>query len=390
MNKVLPPIFFGKILLARFLGLSLKRFDAYVKAVDADPGWTRLSGFVEIGRLKGSNLANPLDKGSVVFGEIISNGFYPIFLYHAPSFVREYRFDEDNAWHFLRDGGGNEDLRKLVRRLRLINTRNRTAHALIGFLLRYQTRYFQTADPIDLKPLTLAEIVKGLDEEKDIDVHRHRFDPTRISRLLKSFPVLFPNGRVRGLSDLCPGSKEICCHFVDRVIKSEKSLILEGSINGPLSDDDVAGRVESLFGARISRRTVSHIRRELGIPIGKNRAGGRTYHEATADFSPPIVLTSKNVRTHVPDEAGVYEIRSFVPGLPEEIVYIGSAGNLRKRLTYHLYATFGNPCLRGRISEGVRFRYRIFREEWRTAEREIYRAFLATYGKSPECNRVSP
>ena len=387
MNKVLEPILLGKILLARFLGLSLKRFDAYVTALDSDPGLVRLSEFVEIGRIKGSSLVPSVEKGPPVVGEIISNGSFPIFLFHASSSVREYRFDDEAVSHFLRDGSGNEDLRRLVRRLRLVNTRNRISHELIGFLLRYQRRYFQTEDPIDLKPLTQGEIADVLVVESD---PRCQVDSSRISRMLKGFLVLFPDGRVRGLSHLCSHSREIYCHFVNRVIKSEKSLILEGFLNGPLSDDEVATRVESAFGSRISRRTVAHIRRALGIPSARNRSGGRTYHEATADFSAPLVLTPKNVREHVPDEAGVYEIRSFVQGAPEEIVYIGSAGNLRKRLTYHLYATGGNPCLRRRISEGARFRYRIFREEWRTAEREIYRAFLATCGKSPECNRVSP
>ena len=174
------------------------------------------------------------------------------------------------------------------------------------------------------------------------------------------------------------------------MIKIEKSLIQEGSIKGPLSDSEIARRIEETFGAPISRRTVSHIRRTLGIPGKVGRSGSGSYREATADFSPPLPLTPLSVRKSAPSLPGVYEIRSFVPGEPEEVVYIGSAGNLRKRLSHHLYSSGGNPLLRKRISGGARFRYRVFKEDWRTAERTIYRSFLNTFGKPPECNRASP
>lgn len=174
------------------------------------------------------------------------------------------------------------------------------------------------------------------------------------------------------------------------MIKKEQSLILEGAINGPLSDIEIARRVGETFEIRISRRTVALIRHTLGIPGKVGRAGSGTYLEATEDFSPPLAFSPRTVRELAPAEPGVYEIRTFAPGTPEAVVYIGSAGNLRKRLAHHLYSSGGNPLLRKRISGGSRFRYRIVKEDWRTAERNIYRSFLNTFGKPPECNRASP
>lgn len=386
-GKRLNPALFGKILLARFLDLSLKRFDAYVKALDADPGLERLSRLLEVGQMKGTKVVRLPTGDLPVVGEILSNETFPLFLYYRTSCTREYKFDDSAMGEFLQDGSGNEDLRRIVRRLRLVNTRNRMSHSLIEYLLRYQIDYLLCGDPVCLRPITQTQLSDRLSSESQF---RDRFDASRLSRIFRNLHVLFPDSQIRGLEYMCPNSREVYCHFVKRVIKNEKSLMAEGEIDAPLSDNEVARRVEEAFGTRISRRTVAHIRREMGIPGKIGRAKSGIYREATADFSPPYVLSPQIVREFAPAEPGVYEIRSFVPGSPEEVLYIGSAGNIRKRLSYHLYASGCNPLLRKKISEGARFRYRIFKEDWRTEERNVYRSFRDTFGKPPECNRASP
>ncbi len=386
-GKNLDPVRFGKILLSRFLELSLRRFDSFVKALDADPELRRLSGIFSQDVIEGSRLSPSPPPGARTYGEIVMEDGLPEVLWHSPSFVREYRMDDAAIDRMLAEEGIRGNLGRIVRQLRLVNSRNRLTHHVVRYVLRAQAVYLDSGDPLRLRPLSHVRIAEKLPFNPWF---ADGIDSSRISRILRSFPLVFPDGKVRELSDLCPNFRTVCCHFVNGVIKIEKSLILEGAIKEPFSDDDVGRRVEEHFAVRISRRTVAHIRRTLGIPASRDRAKKRTYHEATEDFSPPLVLTTRTVREQVPDEAGVYEIRSSVPGIPEEIVYLGSAGNLRKRLTYHLYATRGNPLLRKRIEGGARVRYHVLKEDWRKAERDIYRAFLATYGKSPECNRVSP
>ena len=387
-GKRLNPALFGKILLARFLDLSLKRFDAYVKALDADPGLERLSRLLVVGQMKWTKVIRSPAGNLPVVGEILStNETFPLFLYYWTSCTREYRFDDSAMGEFLQDGSGNEDLRRIVRRLRLVNTRNRMGHGLMDYLLRHQSDYLLCGDPVCLRPLTQTQLSNRLSSESQFG---DNFDVSRLSRISRNFPLLFPDRQIRRLSYLCPNSRDVSCHFVRRVIESEKSLMAEGEIDAPLSDNEVAQRVEEAFGTRISRRTVAHIRREMGIPEKVERAKSGTYQEITADFSPPYLLSRQIVREFAPSEPGVYEIRSFLPGFPEEVLYIGSAGNIRKRLSYHLYSSGGNQLLRKKISAGSRFRYQIFKEAWRTAERSIYRSFRDTFGKPPECNRASP
>ena len=386
-GKTLDPVRFGKILLSRFLELPIRRFDAFVKKLEAVPDLRSLDGILSREVIEGSRLSPSPPREIRTYGEIVMEDGLPEVLWHSPSFVREYGMDDAAIDRMLAEEGIRGNLGKVIRRLRLVNSRNRLAHHVVRFVLRTQSDYLETGDFLRLHPLSHVRIVEKLPFNPWF---ADGIDSSRISRILRSFPLVFPDGKVRELSDLCPNSRTVCCHFVNGVIKIEKSLILEEAIKEPFSDDEVARRVEELFTVRISRRTVAHIRRTLGIPARTDRAKKRTYHEATEDFSPPLVLTTRTVRDQVPDEAGVYEIRSSVPGIPEEIVYLGSAGNLRKRLAYHLYAPRGNPLLRKRIEGGARVRYHVLKEDWRKTERDIYRAFLGTYGKPPECNRVSP
>ncbi len=387
VNKRLDPSLFGSILLARFLDLPLKKFERYIETLDSDPSLPRLVGLVESAHLKGATLVSLPPSDVYASGEILSNGIYPVFLYHRVCCIREYRFDDIRMEEFLQDGSGNEDLRRIVRRLRLVNTRNRMAQTLIDHLLREQADFLVSGSPVRLRPLSQSDVSRAL---SSTPFPLNRLDPSRLSRLLRNFPVIFPDGRVHPLRDLCASRSDVCCHFIDHVIKNEKRLMHEGRLSAPLSDGEIARHVHESFGVYLSRRTISRLRRALGIPGKDGRAVAENYREATSDFSVPLPLTLFSVREMVPAVSGVYEIRSFLPGVPEEVIYIGSAGNLKRRLSYHLYVSGGSPCLRNKISAGARFRYRIFKEDWRTQERLLYRAFLNTFGRPPDCNRVSP
>ncbi len=104
-----------------------------------------------------------------------------------------------------------------------------------------------------------------------------------------------------------------------------------------------------------------------------------------------LPFTKETLYDQVPSGSGVYEIRraETPPGICP-IVYVGSAANLRKRLNDHLRGYSDNTSLRAHLQAGACFRYRIVSTGWREAERALYRAFCATFGVSPPCNRMSP
>lgn len=227
----------------------------------------------------------------------------------------------------------------------------------------------------------------------------YRFDETTLqylrSRQALPLPGLFPRAR------------QLHCHYVDYLIKKEKSWITEGILEGPLSDGEIAEILARDWGVRLLRRTVADIRHQLAIPDCRRRRHRMNYLVATEGFSALMPLTFQALRSAVPAHPGVYEIRAAAAAPPAEaneplersgpspephgVVYLGSAGDLRKRLGDHLRGSSDNPLLYRYIAEGIaRVRFRPVSEGWRWMERELYRVFCETFGAPPLANPMSP
>jgi len=417
-NKKIDAGLLGKIVLARFLELPLRAFDRLVIQAESSTGFTALRPWVTVGQLEGAQVAHdaantPQTQSSPVLGEIHDmKNLYPgtgasrglVFLYHHDSYAREYRFDEEGVDLLMSRPDFPAELAGVLRRLRLINTRNRLTHALMQAVLASQAAYLRSGQTLTLLPLTRAEISARLRSESDLSVVA---DPGRISRLVRVLSIALPNGEVVPLGSLFPKPRQVHCHFVDHVIKKEKAWMLEGVLCEPLTDEAIAAILKREYGIRLLRRTVANIRRDLAIPDYRSRSQRMNYLAATEGFSTLVPLTPQALRTAVPAQPGVYEIRAAfaspmgeskegwfeksVSAWPHSVVYIGSTGDLRKRLGDHLRGSSDNVLLYNHLSDGTaRVRFRLVSEGWRWAERDLYRVFCETFGTPPLCNRMSP
>ncbi len=251
-------------------------------------------------------------------------------------------------------------------------------------------------------PLTQAEISARLRAEPNLAVVA---DPDRISRLVRGLSIALPNGEAVPLGGLFPKPRQVHCHFVDHVIKREKAWMLQGVLWEPLTDEAIAAILKREYGIGLSRRTVANIRRDLAIPDCRSRSQRMNYLAATEGFSTLLPLTPQALRTAIPAQPGVYEIRAALgspvseagwleksaPPGPHGVVYIGSTGDLRKRLGDHLRGSSDNVLLYTHLANGAaRVRFRLLSEGWRWAERDLYRVFCETFGTPPLCIRMSP
>lgn len=167
--------------------------------------------------------------------------------------------------------------------------------------------------------------------------------------------------------------------------------MIEDRNPAPMTDREIAAAVGREFGARLLVRTVAYIRHDLGIPAARERERRSEYLSLTVGFSSVLPLTAQTLYEQVPPGPGVYEIRRVeAPPGTCPIIYLGSARDLRKRLTDHLRGYSGNALLQAHVQSGVRFRYRPLSARWRDFERAVYRAFCATFGAPPLANRMSP
>lgn len=73
-----------------------------------------------------------------------------------------------------------------------------------------------------------------------------------------------------------------------------------------------------------------------------------------------------------------------MPPEPHRVVYIGLAGDLRKRLSDHLRGSSDNALLYRHIADGATpVRFRLISDGWCSVERELYRVFCETFSTPP-------
>ncbi len=374
----------GKIVVARFLEASLRQVRGLVHEIEASPCFSRIENLVLAGTMRDACVTDRAEGASAVLGEVAKSGNHTGFLYHDAAYAREYLFDDDALARYVR-ASGEPALARLASRLRLVNTRNRLTHALVRTVLDMQAEYLESGSPLTLRPISQAQVSATLRRNRSLPVVA---DEGRVSRLVRSLAIRLPGGKDVSMQTLFLSRRHDHCRLVAHVIKDEKDGLAEGTIEKPLTDGEIAEIVERKFGVRLLRRTVAYVRRDLGIPGCRARGKQGDYHVMISGFSAIFPLTPEALRTWAPRCPGVYEIRAC--GAAPGTVYIGSAGDLRKRLADHLRGNSDNPPLKRIVAEGAGFRYRRVANEWRVMEREVYRAFCETYGTPPLCNRVSP
>lgn len=371
-------------MVARFLEAPLGRVRGLVREIEASSCFRSVEGLVQGGMVRDACVADCVQEAPGVLGEVAKSGGRNGFLYHHAAYAREYVFDDDALARCVH-ASGEPALARLASRVRLVNTRNRLTYALVHAVLELQAEYFQSANPLALRPLSQALVSRALCRDPSFPLVA---DEGRVSRLVRNLSIRLPGGEDMSLQMFFPSARHRHCQFVAHVIKEERRGMVEGSLAKPFTDGEIAQAVERDFGILLLRRTVAYIRRDLGIPDHRERKKQGDYHAMASRFSTILPLSPEALRAWVPRCPGVYEIRAggSVPGT----VYIGSAGDLRKRLADHMRGSGDNVLLKRVVAEGAGFRYRRVANEWRILEREVYRAYCKTYGTPPLCNRVSP
>jgi RNA polymerase sigma-54 factor len=398
----------GKIVFARFLEDPLQVVERFVARVESSGEFSALAPWVTVSCLADARTAG--GGGDVcshppsTLGEVREIDGRLVFLYYCESHVREYLFDEVQLRRLRSCQQFPEELTRTLHRLRLINSRNRLTHALLQALLGAQAQYLLSGERLSLVPLTQAQMSERLRAEAGLSMVA---DAGRISRLVRGLSIMLPDGKAIPLTGLFPKPRQVHCYYVDYAIKEERIWIAEGALKEPLSDGAIAEILEREYGIRLLRRTVANIRHALMIPDSRKRGQRMNYLTATEGFSALVPLTPQVLRGVVPARPGVYEIRAgsapgtggdgsssergVLPPEPHDVVYIGSAGDLRKRLADHLRGSSDNALLYRHIADGAaRVRFRLIGDGWRWVERELYHVFCETFGTPPLCNRMSP
>ena len=311
--------------------------------------------------------------------------------------MRQYLMDEGLLAGETGNAGlladGSPGLLRLVRAMQLVNTRNRLCHAVLWAAVTRQRAFLASLDARSLYPLRHLELASRLAAEDD---GAKGLDPSRMSRIVRSMSLLLPDGRELPVRHLFPGERFLIEAHLREVLWEEREEVAAGNLTKPFADMALVGRIRDRTGLPCSRRTVAYARKNLGIPSWRERAQIGCYLTVTENFSELYPLEREPVRSVVPQTPGVYELRLAegtidYPSGPCPVFYVGSARNLRKRLSDHLGRGARNRGIRAHVAgRNVLFRIMCVKKDWRDEERRVYTRFLGTFGEPPRCNELKP
>jgi len=377
----------GRIIFGNLLKYPLRKYKKMIEEIKMSPLINEVP--VTVKRL---SQTGPTFRGekysSNVIAEIIKNSESLSIKYTYDGFNKRFQIAE----HQTKEFGScdqNSETDRFVHKLRRISSRNELTYQVLQEIIKQQSEYLVTGNPVYLVPLTQIDLSKA------ISIEDRKIDNSWICRLISGLTVLTPSGEERSLKFFLPSRKQVNKYFIKNLLDKETEDIISGKMEKPYSDDQIRDILQ-IKNRKLSVRSIAQYRREMGIQPAKRRISGYKYPPLSANFSLLYPLTVESVRTNSPAGPGIYEFRlknreiEYHNG-KTPVIYIGSTGNIKKRLRDHL----GKNTKNGRIRDFLKnhecsFRYIQFSKNWKEEEARMYQLFFSTYGAQPKCNRIKP
>lgn len=382
--------FVGRVIFANFLKLPLGSYKNIIEEVESSAIFKKLSrdggnhegnnsSAIIIKRLSRSGISHEkTGRSSKAIAKIVKSN---------KGFSVRYAYNGFNKIYSIR----RTPHLKLFYKLRRISSRNELTHKIIEGLIEHQKEFLSTGNPVDLVPFSQVQLANWLNGNESSKIHI-----SWISRLVNKLSAIVPSGEEKILRSFFPTQRDINKRLIKQLLDKENEDIESGRLKRPLTDNKIRAKLEKEYGLSLSRCTVGHCRKDMGIPPAKRRLSGYKYPPLSANFSMLYPLTIESVQSNAPSCPGIYEFRlnSKEIEYPEgktNIVYIGRTMNINKRLREHLGRKSKNHHIKGFLKkEKCLFRYIQFLKNWKEEEGKLYDLFVTTYGASPYCNRVRP
>lgn len=193
-----------------------------------------------------SKQAAPAKIFSTVAGISIEQGRPVLAFFHREVWKGRYRIDEKKREALLAAADDNESrkMESLLRELDFVDRRKSTLYRVLEALLEAQSEFLLTGEPDRRRALTQRAVGSKLD-----------IIPSVLNRLISNKSVQLPWGLEAPLKAFTPSAKSL---IRDRLY----TLAVE---NPDLSDEGLCREVGRLHGAKLSRRSASQYRKELGL-----------------------------------------------------------------------------------------------------------------------------
>jgi hypothetical protein len=172
------------------------------------------------------------------------------FRFFAPHWARgryEIQYDRLEDWkkHRELNVGERRDLRKLLKRIEMLNMRQDTLFQILSRSSTEQSVFLRTRRRERLRPLSLRELAR-----------RIGVAPSTVSRAIARRSVVLPWGEEVPLKYLLTGQREVLLEIL-------KEWRRTGIMRPGVTDESLMVRLAEEAGITVSRRTVNECRRKL-------------------------------------------------------------------------------------------------------------------------------
>ncbi len=258
--------------------------------------------------------------------------------------------------------------------VKMINTRNELSEHIVGGILKFQKKFWESGKEADIKPLTFKRFLSLFP--------CHWLDRSRLSRLVSVLPLQTQDGKIVSLRELFITRKRFFATVIKKMIDESDEA---------LNDKDIQTILRKRYDIHLSVRVICNCRKLLSIPDYKSRLVGTRYYGKDIRFSDYVKL-SKGQYNRIHSEGGVYELSSAnkiqYANHRSDVLYIGSSKNIRKRLLSYSGSNGKNACLK-RFTNGsdIYVRY-CLTEDYVQLEKQLLKHFKVTYGELPKTNKL--
>jgi len=171
--------------------------------------------------------------------------------YISPSYARgRYEIDYEKFEELKGDGAFSaaevKEMRKLFKRLELINSRKDTVTQILKGILEKQSLYFESGNIKAILPFSQKELAK-----------RIGLVPSSISRAIRGRSIETPWREEKALKDFFPRPKMFKKELVKQLLETREEFS---------SDEAIKIKLEQKFGVSVSRRSIADLRKELKFP----------------------------------------------------------------------------------------------------------------------------
>ncbi|MEW6040028.1 MAG: hypothetical protein AB1633_00725 [Elusimicrobiota bacterium] len=137
----------------------------------------------------------------------------------------------------------SKKLGEFLNNLELINERKQVLNNVIVNVIEYQKPYFESGEPLDLKPITQRQLGR-----------RINVSPSHISRVIRYKCLETPRGEEKPLNFFLPNRKSIIKTYIREIMYNKDEI---------KSDADLKKKIEDKLKLSVSRRSVALYRSEL-------------------------------------------------------------------------------------------------------------------------------